>query len=269
MKKKCTLLFLISGILTLFMLISSSFAQEKETGTEFEYSAFEIMEKVSNQLTFPKGLIKTQLTLTNQKGQTVLYKSTMYQKELNTLFLFNSLRAGRVLKLLFNNAGLDIYVYHVHERRLFHKRAGDRFDKILKSGFYFVDFSNSPFLENFTPRIAGMEKNKKGDLLRIENIPLDRGKYSKLNVLVDPAKEYQIRRIDYFDKTGVLLKSLELSFSQLPIKIAKNKTIKKEYATKWDMMDMSQGTISTYEFFLVDQTARLDNSLFKKENIQK
>lgn len=272
-KKKNSLLntYFFTGLLLLTFLgtIKTSLAQENLSGKEFELTAFEIMEKVSAQMKYPEGLNKIQLTLTDQAARTVVYKGTLYQKKDDSLFMFDSMRAGRVLKLLFNNSGLDIYAYLVHERRFFHKRAGDRFESVLDSGFYYADLSNSPFLENFTPRINGTENKNGKNLLRVENIPLDRGKYSRLNVLVDPGDEYKVRRIDFFDTSGVLLKSLEVTFADMPVKTEEAKNTAVNHAVKWDMIDMSRGTIATLEFLLADQTARLDKSLFQRENIEK
>ena len=103
----------------------------------------------------------------------------------------------------------------------------------------------------------------------IENIPLDRGKYSKLNFYLDTKNDFELKRIDYYDRDGVLLKSLKVTFSRIPVRKAKDKTINTMIASKLEMMHMGEGTISVLEYLINDQTAKLDASLFKKENIEK
>ncbi len=235
-----------------------------------QLSAYEIMELVYDQLKYLEGVNKLQLTITNRKGQAVAYKAILYVKGEASLINYDSISRGRILKVLHNDLGANIYAYSVHEKRLFHKRALDRFEPVLDSGFYYIDLANSPFLDYYTPKISGSEKREAGkDWLRVENIPLDRGNYSKLVVLVDPNDDYRLKRIDYYDTAGVLMKSLEVQVNKFSIKEPDGRLIVVDRITRWDMMDMSRGTVSTIEFFSNDKTARLDPSLFRRENLEK
>ena len=90
-----------------------------------------------------------------------------------------------------------------------------------------------------------------------------------MNFYVDTVKDFELRRIDYYDLSGVLLKSLKVNFEEIPVRLEKNKTVSKKIASKLEMRHMSKGTISILEVLINDQTAKLDPSLFKKENIEK
>ncbi|MCS6984955.1 MAG: outer membrane lipoprotein-sorting protein [Leptospiraceae bacterium] len=235
-----------------------------------ELSAFEIMERVYDQLRYLEGVNKIQLTITTKKGSSVIYKGILYVKGDAALYHFDSLSRGRVLKVLLNNQGANIYAYSIHEKKLFHKKALDRFEPVLDSGFFYIDLANSPFLEYYTPKISGTEKRVGGrDWVKVENIPLDPGNYSRLVVLVDPFEDYTLRRIDYFDTAGVLMKSLEVQWQSLPIKEADGRQLVVQRLARWDMMDMTRGSVSTLEFFSNDKSARLDSSLFRRENLEK
>lgn len=233
-------------------------------------SAYEIMERVYDEVRYLEGVNKLQLTITTRAGKSVAYKAILYAKGESTLINFDSISRGRLLKVLLNELGANIYAYSIHEKRLFHKRSHDRFEPVLDSGFYYIDIANSPFLDSYTPKISGNEKRETGrEWLRIENIPLDRENYSKLVVLVDPKDNYHLKRIDYYDTAGVIMKSLEVQRAKFPVKEANGSQIIIDRINRWDMMDMSRGTVSTIEFFSNDKTARLDASLFRKDNLEK
>ena len=252
-------------IAVIFTGFASSVFAEKSA-----LSAFEVMERVNAQLKFLQGLNKLQFTITSNKGNVTSYKVSLFQKEDKSLFLLDSISRGRLLKILYNDSGQNIYVYDVERKILYHKRAQDRFDSILNSGFYFIDLNNSDFLDNYTPKFAGMETRENSEnLLRIENIPLDPGAYGKLNVLVSEKNNYALKRIDYFDRAGVLIKSMELTENDFPVITSDEKKTVRKYLIKWQMMDMSKGTISVLEFLVNDQKVKLDNSLFEKQNIEK
>lgn len=251
----------------IFCFTSGIAAQAGKTGAGA--SAFEMMEKAFQHIQYPDGFNKLQLTITTKDGKTVIYKVTQSQKSGNTLFIFDSISRGNILKLLYNNNGQNTFAYFIHDKRLFHKKYMDRFDRVLDSGFTFFDLNNSPFLENYTQRISGSEKAGSSARVVVENIPLDKGSYGKVIAVVDPQNDNRLVRMDYYDTAMTLMKSMNITYAKMPFKEAKNNTIQKEYAVKWDMADMNRGTVSTLEFFISDKTARLDPSLFRKENLEK
>mgnify|MGYP000037033601 CR=1 FL=1 len=232
-------------------------------------TAFEVMDRVFQQLQFAEGHQKLQLTITTREGKSVVYKASLYQKQNASFFVFDSMTRGTVLKLLYNDQGQNIYAYMTHDKRLFHKKYLDRFENVLGSGFAYLDIGNASFVDNYQQKIRGSEKNDEGEFTVIENLPLDKGHYGKLLVLVDPKKENRIKRIDYYDSAMVLMKTLSFTYGPITVKESKDSTKQIEYPIRWDMADVSRGTVSTLEFFSVDKTARLDPSLFKKENIEK
>lgn len=232
-------------------------------------TAFEIMDRVFQQLQYADGHQRIQLTITTREGRSVAYKGSLYQKQNASFFVFDSMARGTVLKLLYNNQGQNIYAYQTHDKRLFHKKYLDRFENVLGSGFAYLDIANASFIDNYQQKTKGTEKTEEGELTVIENLPLDKGHYGKLIVLVDPQRDNRVKRIDYYDSAMVLMKSLTFTYGLLSVKEDKNLVREVEFPIRWDMADLSRGTVSTLEFFSVDKTARLDASLFKKENIEK
>lgn len=252
-----------------FALLLAAGSLNAQGKTGIGGTAFEIMDKVFQQLQYVEGHQKLQLTITTREGKSVAYKGSLYQKQNASFFVFDSMTRGTVLKLLYNDRGQNIYAYQMHEKRLFHKKYLDRFESVLGSGFAYLDIANASFIDNYQQKMKGTEKNDEGEFTIIENIPLDRGHYGKLIVLVDPRKDNRVKRIDYYDSAMVLMKTMTFTYGMLPVKEKKNLTREIEFPIRWDMADVSRGTVSTLEFLSVDKTARLDASLFKKENIEK
>lgn len=253
-------------VFALLLTTGGVFAQGK---TGIGGTAFEIMDRVFQQLQYAEGHQKLQLTITTREGKSVVYKGSLYQKQNASFFVFDSMTRGTVLKLLYNDQGQNIYAYQTHDKRLFHKKYLDRFESVLGSGFAYLDIANASFIDNYQQKAKGTEKNDEGEYTVIENIPLDKGHYGKLIVLVDPKKDNRVKRIDYYDSAMVLMKTMTFTYGMLSVKEEKNLTREIEFPIRWDMADVSRGTVSTLEFFSVDKTARLDASLFKKENIEK
>ncbi|HNA79125.1 MAG TPA: outer membrane lipoprotein-sorting protein [Turneriella sp.] len=252
-----------------FALVLTAGALSAQGKTGIGGTAFEIMDRVFQQLQYAEGHQKLQLTITTREGKSVVYKGSLYQKQNASFFVFDSMTRGTVLKLLYNDQGQNIYAYQTHDKRLFHKKYLDRFESVLGSGFAYLDIANASFIDNYQQKTKGTEKNDEGEFTVIENIPLDKGHYGKLIVLVDPKKDNRVKRIDYYDSAMVLMKTMTFTYGMLSVKEEKNLTREIEFPIRWDMADVSRGTVSTLEFFSVDKTARLDASLFKKENIEK
>lgn len=236
---------------------------------DIPYSAYEIMEKVTKDLEYPQGLTKIQFTNTPKSGKVTNYKVSLYHKGRNSLILFDSTSNGRLLKLLINDNGLNIYLYDQITKTLYHKRSKDKFERVLYSGMSYFDFANVPFLNNYTPRIAGFENVGSKRYLKVENIPLDRGEYSKLDIFVDPDKDYRVARIDYYANNGVLWKNLNVYYKDLPVRKKSKIFLLKSVAAHLEMADLSSGTITNLEMLLNDKNIRIDESLFDKQNIEK
>gem|GEM_PF-1627206 len=241
----------------------------KEEAPNIPYSAYELMEIVSKNLEYPFGLTKIQFTITSKLGNVTSYKVSLYHKERNSLLTFDSISKGRLIKILINDNGQNVYMYDQMTKMLYHKRSMDKFEKILFSGFSFHDIANLPFLNNYTPRIAGYDQIGEKRLLKVENIPLDRGSYSRLDVFVDPEKNYRVVRIDYYDKNGTLWKNMNVIYKDLPVKTQDGEEISKDHAAQLEMADLAAGTITYFEMLLNDKNIRIDNSLFDRQNIEK
>ena len=253
----------------LFLIVTTSniFSQVR---SELASTASQILEGIDDEMRFLDGLNKVQLTITTSKGRARTFKVTLFQKEDNSLFIFNTIGRGRTLKILYNDQGQNIYAYNILDHRLYYKREKNQFDLVLNSAFSFIDISNAPFSDNYIPQIHGKEKDQDKFYTKVASLPLNRGSmYSKVNFLVDPRNNHSLRRIDYYNRDGDLLKSLRVRYSKLPIKLDKKKLITKTYPTRLEMTHMARDTVSIMQFFANDKTVKPDSSLFKKENIEK
>ncbi|HMY12197.1 MAG TPA: outer membrane lipoprotein-sorting protein, partial [Turneriella sp.] len=227
-----------------FALVLTAGALSAQGKTGIGGTAFEIMDRVFQQLQYAEGHQKLQLTITTREGKSVVYKGSLYQKQNASFFVFDSMTRGTVLKLLYNDQGQNIYAYQTHDKRLFHKKYLDRFESVLGSGFAYLDIANASFIDNYQQKTKGTEKNDEGEFTVIENIPLDKGHYGKLIVLVDPKKDNRVKRIDYYDSAMVLMKTMTFTYGMLSVKEEKNLTREIEFPVRWDMADVSRGTVS-------------------------
>jgi hypothetical protein len=125
-------------------------------------TAFEIMDRVFQQLQYAEGHQKLQLTITTREGKSIVYKASLYQKQNASFFVFDSMTRGTELKLLYNDQGQNIYAYLTHDKRMFHKKYLDRFENVLGSGFAYIDIANASFIDNYQQKIKGTEKNEEG-----------------------------------------------------------------------------------------------------------
>ena len=214
------------------------------------------------------GLTQAQFTVTSKKGKVQNYKVRYFKNQVNLLMTFRSPQRGNLLKILYDQLGDQIYAYEVNAKQLKEKKGTGRFDPILGSGFYYTDMVHMPFAENYVSKIKGTAKLEGKNLLKLESIPLIQSKYSKVNFWVDHNKKYKIVRIDYFEISGILWKTMNLEYGKLPSK-QKKKTLSVYSPIKYEIFDLKKNTISSLEFLLNNQMVKIHKSLFDKENIEK
>ena len=231
-------------------------------------SSFKMMKLVDEQMKINDGLNLAQLTVIGQKGSIKVFRVSHYKKGYNSLMIFKSLSRGKLLKLLYNSQDQKIYAYKIHSKNLSQKKFNDRFNSILNSGFYFIDLKQPFFIDNFISKINGYQITKKGQLIKIENLPLFNGLYGKLVVYVNPPKNYRLEQIDYFDKNNILLKTMEVHHGQLPSRSNK-KVHLRDAPLKYKITDLSRNTISNLEYYLNDQDVQISSNIFQKDNIEK
>ncbi|HMV37132.1 MAG TPA: hypothetical protein PKD60_14625, partial [Turneriella sp.] len=138
-----------------FALVLTAGALSAQGKTGIGGTAFEIMDRVFQQLQYAEGHQKLQLTITTREGKSVVYKGSLYQKQNASFFVFDSMTRGTVLKLLYNDQGQNIYAYQTHDKRLFHKKYLDRFESVLGSGFAYLDIANASFIDNYQQKTKG------------------------------------------------------------------------------------------------------------------
>ena len=253
----------------LIFLVSGNFAwvQEQRNPSDL-LSSFKIMKLVDKQMKIHNGLNLAQLTVIDRKGSVKIFRVSHYKKEYDSLMIFKSLSRGKLLKLLYNSPDQKIYAYKVHSRTLRQKKFNDRFDPILSSGFYFIDLRQPFFIDNFISKTNGYKTTEQGKLLRVENLPLSKGLYSRLVVYVNPSENYLLKQIDYFDNNNILLKTMEVHHGQLPSR--SNKRVRLLNAPlKYKITDLSRNTISNLEYYLNNQDTQINTNIFQEANIEK
>ncbi len=254
--------FLVFYFFLSLSLISQDIQEiEKEIKTSFE-----IMDEVEQSMRLPEGLNKGRMVIINKKGNTLLYEIKHYKKKNDSLFIFENSPRGKVLSLLYNDHGEKIYTYEDHSQRMNQKKGKDAFTMILNSGFYFIDFKENAFTNDYASRSAGFKTIDKERLLKIENIPFRLGKYSKLDIYVDVKEGYKLKKINYYEETGVLIKVLILHYGDFLLK-QKNKTARMHRINKLEMFNLNNNSISILEFSSNQPKVKLSDNLFKKSHM--
>jgi hypothetical protein len=127
-------------------------AQDKEA---VEITAQSILAKVDRIMQYPQGELQGRMKHIFPDGNsfTVDFKGKITRNDF--LFYFSSITRGESLKVLYNMAGEDIWVYNIHSLKLFHKMGIDKYDLLASTNFSFIDLSNSDYQSNYNARITG------------------------------------------------------------------------------------------------------------------
>jgi hypothetical protein len=235
---------------------NDSFSEEER---KIELNAQGILAQVDRIFKYPHGIMRGFLKHIRPDGSATTISLTGYISREDSLFTFSSPERGDQLKVLYNLAGEDIWVYNIHALKLFHKLGIDKYDEILSTNFSFIDISNADFQSNYTAVIKGNAfiKGEEAYMLTLNPIARD-GLYGMLTLYV--AKDRYIPlRIDFHDRDKAIFKFMTI------VKIKEND--KSVIPIRYDMMNIRQGTVTIASFNEFDESATFNKEIFRSEKL--
>ncbi|HOP29026.1 MAG TPA: outer membrane lipoprotein-sorting protein [Spirochaetota bacterium] len=231
-------------------------AQDKET---VEITAQSILARVDRIMQYPVGELQGRMKHIFPDGNsfTVDFKGKISRNDF--LFHFSSITRGESLKVLYNMAGEDIWVYNIHALKLFHKMGVDKYDLLAATNFSFIDLSNSDYQSNYNARITGRTVIKGVDCYRLYLEPLyPESTYGALTMYVSVEK-YHPLRIDFHDRDKVIFKFMTLA------KIMENGD--RAIPLRYDMLNIKDGTVTILSFSKFENNVKFQNEIFRPEKL--
>ncbi|MDH5716868.1 MAG: outer membrane lipoprotein-sorting protein [Spirochaetia bacterium] len=254
--------FIFIFLLIVFLVNSKIFSQQnKNSGIKDLQSIF---QKISEEIKYAEGLNKAQLTILSDK-KIRIYKILHYLKKNKSLFLFNSVKNGKDLKILYDYDKLNIYIYDYVIKKVYKKSIYDFSLNVLKSDFTVFDIINRPLIEDY--RVDEEYSIENDNIMKFKIFPIKENNYSFIEIYVDENSNYQVKRFDYYDKSKVLMKRLEFDYGKFSIK-EKDDTSLKEYPIKWKVTNVTLNHISILEFFNNTKDIPIKKELFDIKYIQ-
>jgi len=243
-------------IILVTLLLCTADAQDKET---VEITAQSILARVDRIMQYPQGAMQGRMKHIFPDGNsfTVDFKGMITRNDF--LFHFSSLTRGKSLKVLYNMAGEDIWVYNIHALKLFHKMGVDKFDLLAATNFSFIDLSNSDYQSNYNARITGRTVIKGVDCYRLYLEPLyPESLYGALTMYVSVEK-YHPLRIDFHDRDKVIFKFMTLA------KFMENGD--KTVPLRYDMLNIKDGTVTILSFLKFEENVKYQSEIFRPEKL--
>lgn len=224
-----------------------------------ELNAQGILARVDKIMEYPKGLMKGIMKHIKPDGTAITISFKGYIASDDYLFVFSSKERGDQLKVLYNLAGEDVWVYNVHALQLFHKLGIDKFDPVLSTNFSYLDLSNADLQSNYTATIEGDALVKGIDSWKLVLKPIVKGgEYGMLTLYVSKDR-YIPLRIDFHDRDKAIFKFLTV------VKVRESGS--RIVPIRYDMMNIRQGTVTILSFNDFDETAAFDKEIFRPEKL--
>lgn len=243
-------------LLLLVMGLNHGFPQEER---EIELTAQGIVARVDRVMDYPLGLIKGRIKHIRPDGESFTNEITGKITKDDFLFILSSKERGDQLKILYNLAGEDVWVYNIHSIKLYHKLGIDKFDPVLMTNYYYIDLSNADMQASYTAEITGtaIVKEQEAYILKLRPI-FKGGMYGLLTLYVTKGTFIPIR-IDYHDRDNVIFKFMTVA-----------KVMEKDgriIPTRYDMMDLRTGTMTILSFFSFEEEVKFDPQIFRPEKL--
>ncbi len=245
---------IVSALLLLALTVV--FSQEER---QIELTAQGILARVDRVMDYPLGLIKGRIKHIRPDGESFTNDISGRITKDDFLFVLSSKERGDQLKILFNLAGEDIWVYNIHSIKLFHKLGLDKYDPVLMTNYYFIDLSNADMQANYTAEIVGSAIVKEQDTYILKLRPIFKGGLYGLLTLYVTKDAFVPIRIDYHDRDNVIFKFMTVA-----------KIMEKDgriVPVRYDMMDLRTGTMTILSFFSFDEEAKFDRQIFRPEKL--
>jgi hypothetical protein len=253
MKRICIIIVIIASI---GMFSAASFSEDDR---KIELNAQGILARVDRFFEYPKGLMKGVLMHIRPDGTALNISFTGCISQEDFLFTLNTRERGDQMKVLYNLGGEDIWVYNIHELKMFHKIGIDKYDEVLSTNFSFTDISNVDFQSNYTATITGEAVVKGNDVYTLVLKPIAKGgEYGQLTLYVTKDRFIPIR-IDYHDRDKAIFKFLSV------VKIRDNGT--RAVPVRYDMMNIRRGTVTVFSVTETDESASFNPEIFRPEKL--
>ncbi|HSV95468.1 MAG TPA: outer membrane lipoprotein-sorting protein [Spirochaetota bacterium] len=237
-----------------FGLLTGAPSVPAQDRREIELTAQDIVARVDRILAYPRGEIKGKLLHILPDGTSTVINLMGRIAESDFLFTFSTQSRGDELRVLYNQAGEDIWVYAIHAQKLFRKMDVDKYDPLLGTNFSFIDFSNADYQANYNAVITGDALIKGRDTYRLRLDPIYKGgSYGRLT-LYAAKKDYVPLRIDFHDNDKVVFKSIVVAKT-----MSRGNRI---VPVRYDMLDLRRGTVTILEFFGFDESINFDKTIF-------
>ncbi|EQA70072.1 outer membrane lipoprotein-sorting protein [Leptospira noguchii] len=214
-----------------------------------------------------QGLIKGNLILIRRNGETWNWDVSIFRKENDTLYLFESSGKGLEYKILIKDEGEQIYIFNALSKKIFRKVDEEKYESHLATGFSFMDLSGASYQANYNPIVQSDLKTADQSFKRVSLKPIIPYFYSKLILLLS-SDSLKPTRLDFHDRDGVLFKTMNIKYG--PVKVKQNqKTTKEEHANRLEMLDLNTGSVSVLEYTEIDKEVKPDSSLFDLSNLNR
>jgi len=246
-------------LILLIIVSAANYSLYPQRSDTVEITAQTILARVDRIMQYPAGEIQGRMKHIYPDGKSFEIDFNGCITRSDFLFSFKSGSRGESLKVLYNMAGEDIWVYNTHAIQLFHKMGIDKYDSLISTNFSFIDMSNSSFQSNYNARITGRSMIKGIECYKINLDPIfDRSEYG-LITLYATVDQYLPLRIDYHDKDKVVFKFLSLA-----------KTMEKEgriIPIRYDMLNIKNGTVTILTFNKFEENKKFTGEIFRPEKL--
>ncbi len=249
----------LAGMLMAFLVLLPGISLNAQGDRKVELTAQEILARVDRVLDYPKGLLRGKMVHILPNGRTNAVNLTGFISDADYLFTFSTDDRGDQIKVLFNFRGEDIWVYNILSVKLFHKLGVDRYDSVLSTNFFYIDFSNADLQSNFTGKITGDALINGLECYRLTLLPIFKGgNYGMLTLYVHK-KDYIPLKIDYHDNDMVIFKTLSISQTM--------EKGKKKFPIRYEMLDVRKGTITILNYHTLEENVSFDKKIFMHQSL--
>jgi len=255
----------------LFPLVLLVFFAWNRTGSqaaENAISAQDLTARLDKELDFGKGLTKGSFVLIRRNGQSDSWQVNRFTNGDDALYLFERKGRGLEAKILSREEGENIFYFNNLSSKVFKKIEEEKYESFLHSGYFYIDLSGYSYQANYNPVINGELEIGGESFYRVTLKPILPLFYKKLILLVRK-KDLKPFRVDFHDKDGILFKTLNLKYGSVKQKDASGKFEEVFRAARWEMLDLTTGSITVWEIQEFDKGVTPDQSLFQVDNLSR